>query len=96
MKQVARAFVPAELSVCTMVYIPSLTDYWAQSFDTLKACLNACRIPAERLRVVTNADHLPEEAVIRALGPKMACATCGYVGADVRPDWSPLVNKRHL
>jgi hypothetical protein len=36
--------------------------------------------------VKMNADHLPEETVIRALGPKMACATCGYIGADVRPD----------
>ncbi len=41
MKSVSRAFVPAELSVCTMVYIPSLKDYWEHSFDTLKVCLNS-------------------------------------------------------
>jgi len=43
-----------------------------------------------------NADHLPDETIIRALGPKMVCTKCGYVGADVRPDWSPHVNKRHV
>jgi len=43
-----------------------------------------------------NADRMPNETVIRALGPKMVCPKCGHVGADVRPDWSPHVNKRHV
>jgi len=43
-----------------------------------------------------NADHLPDDTVIRALGRKMACTKCGHRGADVRPDWSPHVNKRHV
>jgi uncharacterized C2H2 Zn-finger protein len=24
------------------------------------------------------------------------CTRCGHIGADVRPDWSPHVNKRHV
>jgi uncharacterized C2H2 Zn-finger protein len=26
----------------------------------------------------------------------MVCTKCGMIGADVRPDWSPHVNKRHV
>jgi hypothetical protein len=26
----------------------------------------------------------------------MVCTVCGMIGADVRPDWSPHVNKRHV
>jgi hypothetical protein len=33
-----------------------------------------------------NADHLPQETVVGALGSKMVCSKCGHVGADVRPD----------
>jgi hypothetical protein len=43
-----------------------------------------------------NGDHLPGETVVRALGTKMVCMKCGHIGADVRPDWSPHVNKRHV
>ena len=34
-----------------------------------------------------NANYLPDETVIRALGPKMVCTRCEHVNADVRPDW---------
>jgi hypothetical protein len=34
--------------------------------------------------------------VIRALDPQMICTKCGHIGADVLPDWSPHVNKRHV
>jgi hypothetical protein len=43
-----------------------------------------------------NADHLRDETAIRPLGARMACSRCGHVGADVRPDWGPHVNKRHV
>jgi hypothetical protein len=43
-----------------------------------------------------NVDHLPNDTIVRALGPKMVCTKCGHVGADVRPDWSPHVNKKHV
>jgi hypothetical protein len=36
-----------------------------------------------------NGDHLPDDAVIRVLGPKMVCTRCGHIGADVRPDSEP-------
>ncbi len=45
---------------------------------------------------VVNADHLPDELPIRSLGPRMVCARCGHHGADVRPDWRPMTNKRHV
>jgi hypothetical protein len=41
-------------------------------------------------------DHLPDETAVRPLGSRMVCTRCGHVGADVRPDWSPHVNKRHV
>jgi hypothetical protein len=43
-----------------------------------------------------NADHLPDDMPVRSLCPRMVCTLCGYVGADVRPDWGPDVNKRHV
>jgi hypothetical protein len=38
----------------------------------------------------------PDDTVVRTLGPKMICTKCSHRGADVRPDWSPHVNKRHV
>jgi hypothetical protein len=26
----------------------------------------------------------------------VVCTRCGHIGADVRPDWGPRVNKRHV
>jgi hypothetical protein len=40
-----------------------------------------------------NADHLPDETVIRQLNARMVCTCCGLIGADVRPDWSPHTDK---
>jgi uncharacterized C2H2 Zn-finger protein len=42
-----------------------------------------------------NADHLPDETPVRSLCPRMVCTRCGMIGADVRPDWGPHINKRH-
>jgi hypothetical protein len=28
--------------------------------------------------------------------PAMVCTRCGMICADVRPDWSPHLNKRHV
>ena len=30
-----------------------------------------------------------------AMQPHDLCTRCGYIGADVRPGWSPMTNKRH-
>ena len=46
--------------------------------------------------IVMNADHLPDDLSIRSLGPRMVCARCGHRGADVRPDWRPMTNKRYM
>jgi hypothetical protein len=43
---------------------------------------------------VLNADALPDEMSVRSLCPRMVCTACGLVGADVRPDWSPVTNRR--
>jgi len=43
-----------------------------------------------------NADSLADDVVVRALCPRMICTACGLIGADVRPDWRPHVNQRHV
>ena len=40
-------------------------------------------------------DWLTDETPVRSLCARMICTQCGYIGADVRPDWSPHVNKPH-
>jgi hypothetical protein len=40
-----------------------------------------------------NADWLPDEAPVRFVG---GWSRCGHIGADVKPDWSPMTNKRHV
>ncbi len=45
---------------------------------------------------IMHADHLPDDTLIRPLGARMVCTSCGHAGADVRPDWGPHVNKRHV
>jgi len=42
-----------------------------------------------------NADHLPADLPVRSLCGRMVCTRCGYIDADVRPDWRPHVNKRY-
>jgi hypothetical protein len=43
-----------------------------------------------------NADWLPDELPVRSLCRRMVSTRCGMIGADVRPDWGPHVNKRHV
>ena len=43
-----------------------------------------------------NADWLSNETPVRSLCRRMVCTKCGMIGADVRPDWSPHVNKRRV
>jgi hypothetical protein len=43
-----------------------------------------------------NGDWLADETPVRSLCGRMVCTRCGYIGADVRPDWSPHVNKCHV
>jgi hypothetical protein len=43
-----------------------------------------------------NADWLPDAMPVRSLCSRMVCTRCGMIGADVRTDWSPHVNKRHV
>jgi hypothetical protein len=33
---------------------------------------------------------------VRWLCSRMVCTRCGMIGADVRPDWGPHVNKRRV
>jgi hypothetical protein len=47
-------------------------------------------------RSVMNADHLPDDLPIKSLGSRMVCEQCGHRGADVRPDWRPMTNKRYV
>ena len=43
-----------------------------------------------------NADWQSDETPVRSLCSRMVCTCCGMIGADVRPDWSPHVNKRRV
>ena len=43
-----------------------------------------------------NGDGFPDDLPVRSLCGRMVCTVCGMIGADVRPDWSPHVNKRNL
>jgi hypothetical protein len=47
-------------------------------------------------RSIMNADHLPDELPIRSLGARVVCVRCGHRGADVRPDWRPMTNRRYV
>jgi hypothetical protein len=38
-------------------------------------------------QVVINADQWPDDVPVPTFGPRMVCARCGIVGADVRPNW---------
>src|ERR1700738_1519263 len=47
-------------------------------------------------RATMNADWLSDETPLQSLCRRMVCTRCGMIGADVRPDWSPHVNKRRV
>ena len=34
-----------------------------------------------------NADRWPDQLRLSDLEPRFVCTKCGYVGAEVRPDW---------
>jgi hypothetical protein len=42
---------------------------------------------------VMDGDWLADDISVRSLCRRMVCTRCGMIGADVRPDWSPHVNK---
>jgi hypothetical protein len=35
-----------------------------------------------------NVDAYPDDTLVVAFGPRMACTRCGTIGADARPDWT--------
>lgn len=37
-----------------------------------------------------NGDRLPDETVLLDLDPRMVCAACGLIGADMRRDCTPM------
>jgi hypothetical protein len=43
-----------------------------------------------------NADWLPDETPVRSLLSPDGLHPCGMIGANVRPDWGPHVNKRRV
>ena len=45
---------------------------------------------------VMNVDAFSDAVPVPAFGPCMICTSCGMIGADVRPDWGPHVNKRRV
>jgi hypothetical protein len=45
-------------------------------------------------RATMNGDWLPDDAPVSSLCGRLVCTRCGMIGADVRSDWGPHVNKR--
>ena len=43
-----------------------------------------------------NGDWLSDDTPVRSLCSRMVCTRCGMIGADVRPDWGPYVNKTRV
>jgi hypothetical protein len=41
-------------------------------------------------------DRFADDMPVPSLCGRLVCSQCGYIGADVRPDWSPHINKRHV
>jgi hypothetical protein len=41
-------------------------------------------------------DWLSDEMPVRSLASRIVYTRCGMIGADVRPDWGPHVNKRRV
>jgi hypothetical protein len=35
-------------------------------------------------------DSLADETVLLALDSRMVCTACGLIGANMRPDWTPM------
>jgi hypothetical protein len=38
-----------------------------------------------------NLDCLSDHTVLLDLDDRMVCTACGLIGADVRPDWTPMI-----
>jgi len=47
-------------------------------------------------RAVCFSDAFLHEKPPALFGSEIELPPCGMIGADVRPDWSPHVNKRHI
>ena len=43
-----------------------------------------------------NANWLADDIPVRSLCGRRVCTRCGMIGADVRPDWGPHVNKQQV
>jgi hypothetical protein len=43
-----------------------------------------------------NGDWLSDETPVRSLCSRMVCTRCGIIGADVRPDSGPHVDKKRM
>jgi hypothetical protein len=41
-------------------------------------------------------DWLPDDAALLDLDPRLVCTRCGLIGADVRPDWTPMTGTRGM
>jgi hypothetical protein len=61
-----------------------------------RALLVYCGLGRCHHSATMNADWLPDEMPVRSLCRRMVCTRCGMIGADVRPDWAPHVNRRHV
>jgi hypothetical protein len=52
-----------------------------------------CLAPHCHHQAKIDADRWPDHYNVKWLEPLMVCTQCGLIGANVRPDWSPMVNR---
>jgi hypothetical protein len=60
-----------------------------QNQERLARLLQFWPLPSQR-------NHESDETPVRSLCGRMVCTECGMIGADLRPDWSPHVNKQRV
>jgi hypothetical protein len=63
---------------------------WLGGAATVAAIFVYCASPWCNRSATLNADWLPDDTVLLELDHRMICTACGLVGADVRPDWTPM------
>ena len=60
-----------------------------RKFGCRKLLVYCANAPQCSHGVKIDADQWPDEFPIKSLEPRMVCTRCGFIGADVRPDWDP-------